>query len=636
MRAIRVLFIFLLFITFQTKSQDQDPQKYIIFKAFSQLPTEVDHSLYQSLEQARLPMEKLAYLDTIGIIFLRTDLVDSVIYYGRQMNQLISDLDPEDENVNYYQQRAYFYEGEGKRDIGLLEDAIATFIKGIELSVSEDNTMQKFLKLGLAKTYLTKREDAKANAIIQKLSTNNEELSLTLSILITKADYYFSRNHLDSAMLMYNKVLEEEKIDNYPKLKLHAQVYRGIIQSEKGYKEEALTIFFESKEIALEKGFYDLYIKSILNEGNIYREKKEYDIAEAALSMAYINSVSWNRMILQRRVIRALVDLYVEKEDFKNAFSLMTQDSYITRQISSQQNQLQLRDIELKYETLQKERKIDNLQKEQIKKEAEISRQKTIKNAILIGFCIILAPIILLLVVYYQKLLAQSMLNKQQEELNKQEVQSLLQSQELQLAKTSIVAQNEERSRIARELHDSIGGNLAGIKLQMNNITHQDAYIKQLMQQLDATYEQVREISHSLIPKAFKDQAFTQLVSSYITNLSNAQDIQLHFSAYPESEIDQLEQKLQVMLFNLIKELVTNAFKHAQASVINLQLSIFTDEGTIDLLYEDNGVGFDLNKTGKGIGLKNMEHRVETFNGTMAIDSAEKRGTVISISIPKA
>ncbi|UII27050.1 sensor histidine kinase [Fulvivirga maritima] len=636
MPAIRFFFILLLFFTFQANSQDQEQDQYSHFKAFGRLPNEVDYSLYQALHQARLPMEKLAYMDTIGIIFMRTDLVDSVIHYGREMHQIISTLSPEEANVIYYEQRAYFYEGVGKREIGLLDDAIATFIKGIELPVEEDNTMQKFLQLGLARTYLAKREHTKANEIIQKLSTNRDELSLTLSIMLTKADYYFSKSNLDSAIVTYNQVLHEEKIDNYPKLKLHAQVHLGIIQSINGAKEEALSVFLKVKDQALENGFYDLYIKSILHEGKIYSEQKDYTIAEAALSMAYINSVSWNRLMLQRRVIRALVDLYVTKEDYKNAFSLMTQDASITRMISNKQNQLQLRDIELKYETLQKERKIDNLQKEQIKKEAEISRQKTIKNAILIGFFVILAPIILLLVVYYQKLQAQSLLNKQQEELNKQEVQSLLQSQELQLAKTSIAAQNEERSRIARELHDSIGGNLAGIKLQMNNITHQDAYIKQLMQQLDTTYEQVREISHSLIPKVFKDQAFTQLVSAYITNLSNTQETQLHFNVYPESEIDQLDQKLQVMLFNLIKELVTNAFKHAKATVINLQLSLLVDEGTIELLYEDNGVGFDINKTGKGIGLKNMEHRVETFSGTMAIDSAENRGTVISISIPKA
>ena len=116
----------------------------------------------------------------------------------------------------------------------------------------------------------------------------------------------------------------------------------------------------------------------------------------------------------------------------------MTQYQRVNKEIADQQNERLIKDLEFKYETLKKEKEIDKLQEGKIQQEAEIEHQKTIKHAFLIGFLVILIPIILLLIVYYQKLQTQSLVNKQQEAINQQEVKTLLQSQELDLAKNAI------------------------------------------------------------------------------------------------------------------------------------------------------------------------------------------------------
>lgn len=618
-----------IFSTILTYGQDQMSH----FKGFAVVPNHVSGALYEAFNHAETPLKRIEYMDTIAQIFVKSDLVDSIIAYGHYMHAEAELLDTGSYH-NFYKQKAYYFEGMGKREMGLLDDAIATFIEGIE-EVPEKTAMLGFLQLGLAETYRIRRDLDKAWDNLLEVYVPETDTLLAISLIAAKADYYRDKGMLHEARELYQTGFEKATQHHFTGLELRLHIELGILKALDEQKEEAISIFIACKQKALELGYYDLYIKAILNEGRMYSSMEDYFIAEIALNTAYMNAVSWNRLILQKKVIRALIDLYVNKDNYKNAYNLTTQEASINQMIANKQNLWQLRDIELKYETLKKQRKIDQLEKGQIKKQAEIDRQKTIKNAVLFGFFLILVPIILLLVVYYQKLQAQSMLNKQQEQLNKQEVQSLLQAQELQLAKTAIAAQNEERGRIARELHDSIGGNLAGIKLQMNNIATQHPRMVQITRQLDTTYEQVREISHSLIPKALQEQTFTTLVSTHLTNLAEGQAVQLNFNAYPETEINALEQSTQVTLFNIIKELVTNGFKHAQAHTIDIQLSTHEEDQTVALLYEDDGVGFDVSVTAKGIGLKNMTHRVNSCNGTIAVDSALQRGTVISINIPK-
>jgi len=137
------------------------------------------------------------------------------------------------------------------------------------------------------------------------------------------------------------------------------------------------------------------------------------------------------------------------------------------------------------------------------------------------------------------------------------------------------------------------------------------------------------------VPKAFETNRFTDLVKHYVQNISEDVSVNLSFETYPDKRINTLDVQLQATLFNIIKELVTNAIKHAQAQDINIQLTFPFEEKSIELIYEDDGIGFDLNKVNKGIGLHNMETRVSEVKGIMSINTAKNRGTVISISIPQ-
>lgn len=604
------------------------------FRAFGELPRMVDYKLYENLKYSENQEIRFKYLDTIAQIYLESGHADSLMHYGHLIKNEALYKGRNIKNRDEIQLSGLYFEGVAAQKMGLLEESIKSLIEGIESSNSEQS-IQKYLKLGLAETYLLKVELEKAKVLLEELPQEKAPHDFYLKNEVVKSQYLILSNDLDLAEIMINNALSEEFIDDYQKLKLELQLNLSEVELRRGHFESVLETVNNIKTTALNSGFYDLYIEATLEIGFSHAMLEEYDASEVVLTTAYINTIQWNRLELEQKVIGDLVKLYNVREDYKNAYNLITQYQRVTKEIADKQNQRLVKDLELKYETLKKEKEISQLQEDQILQQAEIERQKTIKYAFLIGFLVILIPIILLLIVYYQKLQTQSLLNKQQEAINQQEVTTLLQSQELELAKNTISVQSKERDRIARELHDSIGGNLAGIKLKMNSLGDDKPEFKQILSLLDATYNQVREISHSLIPKEFEGSAFTDLVNSYLDSISKDASVNLRFEAYPNDEVNAIDVSIQVSLFNIIKELVTNALKHAKAEEINVQITSFSEDKSIELLYEDDGVGFDLNKTNKGIGLKNMETRVANFKGRISIDTAVNRGTVISISLPQ-
>jgi len=596
------------------------------------MPNVVSKELYAALKESQIHGERCKYLDTIARVFMQSGHADSLMQYGLRLSNNYKVLNTE--GLINYKLNALYYQGFSASNMGLLDEAVKFFILGIESS-DKNELLHKYIKLQLAQVYIFKGELDKAKQLLETLPQDKTDNAFYLKNIIVKSNFLLKSKDSKSARLLLNKGLSEDFLSEYDKLNLELRL--GLVKTLIIEKKFSLVLekLNSIKDESLINGFYDLYIDAAIYEGMAFANLKNYDIAEVALNSAYVNTIQWNRLELQQKIINALVKLYNAKEDYKNAYALMTQSRSINSAIIENQNQRLIKDLELKYETLKKEKKIDKLQEDQLVKEAEINRQKTIKYAFLIGFLVLLVPIILLLIVYYQKLQTQSLLNIQQESINQQEVKNLLQAQELELAKNAISVQAKERDRIARELHDSIGGNLAGIKLKMNSLGDHKPEFRQILNQLDATYDQVRDISHSLIPKEFETTAFTNLIYNYIKNISQNSSIDLRFEVFPKDVINAIDAQLQVAIFNMIKELVTNALKHANAKEIIIQLTAPSEEKSIELIYEDDGIGFDLDKVKKGIGINNIETRVADFNGTLSINTAINRGTVISISIPQ-
>lgn len=632
----------LLFCLWSKTAISQDIETAIVQEieriTFSTIPNDKQKSLepyYQALKNADYGVQRFSVIEQLATYHINQANTDSILYYGNLYQKELELWDVPEGSKKMHYSKSNFILGIGNRYNGLLDNSINWHIRGIsngEEGNSSEGVYQN--KIGLAKIYILKKKQEKAISILEEaLSAYEDELpTITNDALICLGDANFNIEEYDEAKAIYEKSLAGAKKFGNLTQELEVNLRLGRLAEKEGDFYQAFNLYNETREKGLAAGITVFYFEGTIRVANLYYNNKNYEAANAALSVAYVNAIERENLNYQKEVLDIQRRTFAATGDYQNAYAVMTQLKGVTSQIRSQQQQRLNKEMEVQYETLKKEKEITSLEEDQILKAAELTRQKTIKNASLIGFLIVLIPILALLYVYYQKIQAQRELAKKQEEINKQKVTTLKQEQELDLIKASIEGQDEERKRIAQELHDSIGGNLAGIKLQFASMDGDSEKLKNITGQIDETYQLVRDISHTLIPKKFRQNAFTDLIRAYYKTITSASELEVGFYPHPENEINSIDEKYQMEVYKIIQELMTNTIKHAEATNIDIHLSIIENE--LSLLFEDNGKGFNQNISKEGIGFENIKNRVNELSGILHIDSVLKRGTVVSIEIP--
>jgi signal transduction histidine kinase len=196
-----------------------------------------------------------------------------------------------------------------------------------------------------------------------------------------------------------------------------------------------------------------------------------------------------------------------------------------------------------------------------------------------------------------------------------------------------LAGQEQERSRIAKDLHDGLGQTLTALKMNIRLSKIDEKYAQSLYRLIDeATQESIR-ISENILPAKLKDFDLATCLRSLCNGINTASVIPVSFESFGQSAY--IEQDEKVNLYRITQEAINNAMKHSQAESISVQLN--EEEGLIQLTIEDDGKGFS---TGSLIdqtvhhGLANMRERAEIMGGTLTIESDENRGTLIIVEVP--
>ncbi len=198
-----------------------------------------------------------------------------------------------------------------------------------------------------------------------------------------------------------------------------------------------------------------------------------------------------------------------------------------------------------------------------------------------------------------------------------------------------------EQKRIARDLHDGLGGGLAGLKFRFEQLLEQTQpntelhqAIKQTIKEIAELHQSLREIAHNLMPKPLYHLGLIPAIEQLLHRIQDDKpDLSVQF--YHNVDLSRLSDLHKIYLYRIVQELLSNCIRHAQASEISLQL--LRSNGSLLLTIEDDGCGFDVEAAmaKKGMGLNNIRHRVvDGLNGSMHIDSKPGQGTLITIEIP--
>jgi signal transduction histidine kinase len=198
-----------------------------------------------------------------------------------------------------------------------------------------------------------------------------------------------------------------------------------------------------------------------------------------------------------------------------------------------------------------------------------------------------------------------------------------------------ITVQENERKRIAADLHDSLGPLLSAVKLNINSIDiqpHDKAVLDKAGRSLDEIIGSLRQISYDLLPNTLERKGLADAVQDFIGHINYKQKTNIQL--YVVKEIRVPKEK-EIHVFRMLQEIVHNTIKHAGAK--NLQIGLSEESGHLLVLTKDDGKGFDVEKVKKGtsgLGLKSLESRCEVLNGILTMESKAGQGTDYFIKIP--
>ncbi|MDQ2692614.1 MAG: response regulator [Chloroflexota bacterium] len=208
-----------------------------------------------------------------------------------------------------------------------------------------------------------------------------------------------------------------------------------------------------------------------------------------------------------------------------------------------------------------------------------------------------------------------------------------------QMAERVVAAQEEERQRISRELHDDLGQALTTHLLSLRNLQEDLSLpVEVMFAQLQALYNQsyeilvkIRRLARDLRPPVLDALGLKVAMQTYCTEFTRRTHLPVVFEA--EASLPELPDAYNITLYRTLQEALTNVVKHAQAGQVWVDLS--REDSTVNLTVQDNGIGMDEETSeSNGIGLAGLRERITVVGGTLKISSAPKRGTILSAQFP--
>lgn len=260
-----------------------------------------------------------------------------------------------------------------------------------------------------------------------------------------------------------------------------------------------------------------------------------------------------------------------------------------------------------------------------------IFQEENFITLIIIGILIMLAfaMAFVLFVNYSQKKMLKEQMRIQKLDYKHQE----------ELLHATILTQEKERNRIARDLHDEIGSKLNVIFLNICRLKKYgtqneeiDAITNEVETVIHTTINSIRFISHELLPPTLEEFGLIETIRELQHSYNVAGNIQVDFTT-AENTIPIENPLIELNLFRIIQELINNSIKHGKATEIDINVS--SEKTILKLTYQDNGIGFDSSETNykKGLGMKNIESRLRIINGTYQLNSSKKNGTSVNIEV---
>lgn len=538
-------------------------------------------------------------------------------YYLSQ-NEYIQAIDAINEAIGIFESLnlslelsdSYFQLGAIHGKISNFEEALIYYFKALRLKEQlKDEVGVAFIlnKIGNIYLYIPKLDKAEENykrALVLNLKHNNH-LGITFNSINIGVIYQKNKAY-NEAIAQFKSVLEKTEEYNIPKIE-QAVLYGNIgstLTSQKKYDE------------ALESLFIALKLKEeVKNDGRTahtcndiaftYVQMKQYNKAKE-YALKAINYSKYENLFQHTKAYQLLSDCEYQLGNYQSSYQNLKLYNKFQDSILSIQNLSNINENQIKYETEKRELKIQ-AQESDI---ALLNEKSKVKNQYMIIGTLGLFSIFGFILLVRSR--------------NKEKQKQLLQAQ---FSRDLLQSQENERTRIAKDLHDSVGQQLTLIKRKSQNAAQEEISVL-----TNNALEDVRSISRGLYPAMLKQLGLTESIEQLVLELD--ENTNIFFSSEVEPIDDFFDEENALNFYRFIQESLNNAIKHAQAKAISI--SIVKLKNQISVAINDNGIGFNVNdmENKNSLGLKTLSERIQILKGKLKIDSQIDAGTTISAIIP--
>ncbi|MEW7277877.1 sensor histidine kinase [Aquimarina sp. 2201CG1-2-11] len=422
-------------------------------------------------------------------------------------------------------------------------------------------------------------------------------------------------------------------IQNYQRIAVAYNILEEELDSALIYNNRALRLINQNQSF----DYLLQYKKGTLsNIARVYLKKENFQKAELYLKEAYRIESAKDRIYNDIAIVDGFTKLYDKTDKRKLAYQYLLKKDSLKDIFAKTKQAIAIKEITEKFNnaSLQKD-KLD-LEKQQL----ETDKKRIINKNIYVILLISISALLIISVLIYRNMKRKQKLIESEREIQKQKAEKLLKDQELSSIDAMVEGQEKERQRIANELHDNLGGLLATLKLYVQNLKvkksaineQYDLIIKNTDEVLEEAYQKVRSIAQTRNAGVLTSEGLVPTIQNYAIKISASNSLIVEVSDYGMEQ--RLNNSMEITIFRIIQELITNVIKHANAKEITIDITNHQD--SINIVVEDDGSGFDMKamKLKKGMGLSSINKRIENLKGSLNIDTNAGKGTTIIIDIP--
>lgn len=516
--------------------------------------------------------------------------------------------------------------------IGAYDDAIHHYNQAAGIFAQYDPEKISSVYNGIAMVYENMELLPKAREYFEKAVVAAQKYGNEVSVAkayLGFITWFINRNKHDTAALYLNKVKPvvlkaNDAICNF----LYYQSRGNVAHLKKQYAaafedyKQTYKITVEADDVYRQVNILNPLCKVLMEWGKM-KEAKAYIDTLSLLSNKY--DFAFGKL----HALGNYAEWYEKNGNHKTANEYLKKKLALSDSISGNDLKEKIASLETRFKVQNKDNEIKMLMDE--KKIQELSiRQKNTLNYILIGSAV--ALLIILVLGYFNY--------RHRQKLQQQRIAELETQQQLTATEAVLKGESQERTRLAKDLHDGLGGMLSGIKYSLNTMKgnlvmtpdNAEAFERSI-DMLDSSIQEMRRVAHNMMPEALVKFGLDTALRDFCLHISQSGALKISYQSIGLAGIP-LEQTVAVTIYRIVQELINNTIRHAAAQNAVVQLSVTA--AILSVTVEDDGKGFDIAtlKQSAGIGWSNIENRIHFLNGKLDIQSAENKGTSVLIELP--